>query len=170
MRLGVLACLVLLPLGLAACGSGAQDDDLGGAESAAEASSTPTEETSADAGAAGAVLLTAPDDVGSGRCMAPSADVLGKADVAFDGTVLSVEHGLVDLEVSRWYRGAGDADGGLATVRAQSGAMQALIGAVAFEEGGRFLVAGIDGELMVCGLSAPYDEALAGLYEEAFDG
>ena len=77
----------------------------------------------------------------------------------------SVEHGLVDLEVTQWYRGG---SGDLARVRAQPGAMQALIGAVAFEEGGRFLVAGRDGDLMVCGLSAPYDDALAGLYGEAF--
>ncbi len=93
------------------------------------------------------------------------ADVLAEADVAFDGTVRSVEHGLVDLEVTQWYRGG---DGDLARVRAQPGAMQALIGAVAFEEGGRFLVAGQGGDLMVCGLSAPYDDALADLYAEAF--
>ena len=145
-------------LAVAGCGSSAQDDDLGGAESAAEATTSPAGET---------VLLEAPDDAGSGRGMAPSADVLGEADVAFSGTVRSIEHGLVDVEVDNWYRGNG---GDVAQVRAQSGQMQALIGAVAFEEEGRFLVAGIDGELMVCGLSAAYDEQLAALYDEAFGG
>ncbi len=142
-------------LALGACGGGADDD---GSETAAD----PTTATAA----ADVVLLNAPEDVGAGRCMAPSADVLAEADVAFDGTVRSVEHGLVELEVSQWYRGGG---GDLARVRAQPAAMQALIGAVAFEEGGRFLVAGQGSELMVCGFSAPYDQALADLYAEAFD-
>ena len=141
-------------LALGACSGAAEDD---GPETAAESTTTTA--------TADAVLLEAPADAGTGRCMAPSADVLAEADIAFDGTVRSVEHGLVDLEVTQWYRGAG---GDLARVRAQSGAMQALIGAVAFEEGGRFLVAGRGGDLMVCGLSAPYDDALAGLYAEAF--
>jgi hypothetical protein len=158
-RLGLLVPVVLLAV--AGCGSSAQDDDLGGAESAAEAS------TSGSSPAGEVVLLEAPPDAGAGRCMAPSADVLAEADVAFSGTVRSIEHGLVDVEVDDWYRGDG---GDVAQVRAQSGQMQALIGAVAFEEGGRFLVAGIDGELMVCGLSAAYDEQLAGLYDEAFGG
>jgi hypothetical protein len=158
----VLAAGVLV---LSACGSSGNDDDLGGAESGAEASAT-TPAPSADP-AGETVLLEAPADPSAGRCMPPSADVLAEADVAFDGTVRSVEHGLVDLEVAQWYRGG---DSALAQVRAQSGQMQALIGAVAFEEGGRFLVAGVDGDLMVCGLSAAYDEPLAGLYAEAFSG
>ena len=162
-RLGLLANLLLVgALTVAGCGSDAQDGDTGGAETGAEAgaetSSTPAAET---------VLLIAPEDAGTGRCMAPSADVLAQADVAFDGTVRSVEHGLVDLEVGTWYAGG---DGDLVTVRAQPGAMQALIGAVAFEEGGRFLVAGQGSDLMVCGLSAAYDEQLAALYAEAFGG
>ncbi len=155
-RLGSLVLIGVLAL--AGCGSSGQEDDLGGAESAAEASSSP---------AADVVLLDAPEDAGAGRCMAPSAAVLAEADVAFDGTVRIVEHGLVELEVSQWYRGGG---GDLARVRAQPAAMQDLIGAVAFEEGGRFLVAGRGSDLMVCGLSAPYDQALADLYAEAFGG
>ena len=145
-------------LALGACGGAAEDDEQ-------DDGPGPAADSTATTAAADAVLLEAPADAGAGRCMAPSADVLGEADIAFDGTVRSVEHGLVDLEVARWYRGGG---GDLARVRAQPGAMQALIGAVAFEEGGRFLVAGQDSDLMVCGLSAPYDDALAGLYAEAF--
>jgi hypothetical protein len=166
-RLGLLVPVVILPVALAlgGCGSSAQDDDMGGAESAAEASTTAPTTASTPAGEA--VLLEAPPDAGAGRCMAPSADVLSEADVAFSGTVRSIEHGLVDVEVDKWYRGSG---GDVSQVRAQSGQMQALIGAVAFEEEGRFLVAGIDGELMVCGLSAAYDEQLAALYDEAFGG
>src|SRR5215218_9036322 len=75
-RLGPLALLGVLAL--SACGSSGQEDDMGGAESAAEASTTPTSDE---------VLLEAPADAGTGRCMAPSADVLAGADIAFDGTV-----------------------------------------------------------------------------------
>jgi hypothetical protein len=165
-RLGLLASAVLLGLATAACGSSAQDDDMGGAESAAEASSswTDTQDATPDGDP---VLLQAPGDADAGRCMPPSAEVLAQADIAFSGTVRSIEHGLVDIEVDNYYRGNGP---DVAQVRAQSGQMQALIGAVAFEKGGRFLVAGVGSDLMVCGLSAAYDEQLAGLYLEAFGG
>ena len=97
--------------------------------------------------------------------MAPSADVLAEADIAFDGTVRSVEHGLVDLEVTQWYRGGerrprpGPCAAGRDAGADRGGGLR----------GGRPVPGGRrGGDLMVCGLSAPYDDALADLYGEAF--
>ena len=46
--------------------------------------------------------------------------------------------------------------------------MQDLVGAVRFEQGGRYLVSASNGQVTVCGFSAPYSADLAGLYEQAF--
>ena len=46
--------------------------------------------------------------------------------------------------------------------------MRALIQAVKFEDGKRYLVSATDGEVSICGLSAPWSQRLAGLYAQAF--
>jgi len=99
------------------------------------------------------------------RCVAPSAELLATALTAFDGEVRSIEDGLVTLTVNQWFAGQPT---DVVTVQAPSGQLQALIGAVAFEEGGRFLVAARQDGLMVCGFSAPYSEEMAGMYAGAF--
>jgi hypothetical protein len=159
-RLRLASALAALLLSLGACGGGDPSTADPGAED------TPTSRASEATQAAEPLVLEAPADIGTGRCLPPSADLLSDAVVAFDGTVRSVEHRLVDLEVTRWYRGGPAED---VAVRAQPGSLQDLIGAVAFEEGGRFLVAADDaGVLFVCGLSAPWSQDLAALYAEAF--
>jgi len=111
--------------------------------------------------------LTAPSVFG-GRCMVPTAEVLSGSDVAFDGTVDEISGGSVTLTPTRWYAGV---ETDLVTVEAPSTDLRALIGAVDFRPGGRYLVAASDdGAVMVCGFSAPYDPQLAGLYAEAFGG
>jgi hypothetical protein len=153
-------------LALVSCGA---DDGGPTADPATETTpTTPTTQASQTRPAAEPLVLEAPADVGTGRCRPPSAEVLAGAAVAFDGMVRDVEDEVADLHVSRWYRG-GPAE--VVTVRAQPESMQALVGAVGFQQGGRFLVAADDaGVLLVCGLSAPWSEHLAGLYAEAFGG
>ena len=102
----------------------------------------------------------------AGRCLPVTAPALGGATVAFDGTVQEIEGGLVTLRATHWY--AGDPTD-LVTVRAPSENLQALLAAVDFQDGGRYLVAATgDERLMVCGFSAPYSQGLAGVYERAF--
>lgn len=104
----------------------------------------------------------------TGKCLPPSAEYLAGATTAFSGEVTGLQDGLATLTVDTWY--AGD-ETDQVVVRAPSEDLQALLGAVAFEEGGRYLVAATDtGAVMVCGFSAPYDEALAAMYAEAFGG
>jgi hypothetical protein len=102
----------------------------------------------------------------AGRCLPVTAPALGGATVAFDGTVEEIEGGLVTLRATDWY--AGDPTD-LVTVRAPSEDLQALLAAVDFQDGGRYLVAATgDERLMVCGFSAPYSRGLAAVYERAF--
>ena len=109
--------------------------------------------------------LTAPADT-QARCMVPSAEAMSGNEVAFDGTVESMEGDLVTLVPSEWYAGEPT---DLVTVQAPDEAMQVLLVSVKFEEGGRYLVTSPDGErVMVCGFSGPYSPGLASMYAEAF--
>jgi hypothetical protein len=110
--------------------------------------------------------LSAPSPAAySARCMVPTAETLAQQDVAFDGTVTTLADGMVTLTVGHWY--AGDPTD-LVRVQAPPAELQALVGAVEFEQGGRYLVSATNGQVSVCGLSAPYSGDLAGLYEQAF--
>ena len=60
----------------------------------------------------------------------------------------------------------GDTD--LVTVQAPPSEMQALIQAVDFKAGQRYLVAANDGFVTACAMSAAYSDVLAALYAEAY--
>ena len=100
-------------------------------------------------------------------CMRVTAEVLANMEVAFDGTVTSIDDGLVTLDVGHWYRG-GDAE--VVTVKAPPANLQALIQAASFEVGQRYLVSANDGFVSVCGFTAPYSDELAAMYAEAYAG
>ncbi|MDF1604872.1 hypothetical protein [Nocardioides sp. YIM 152315] len=121
--------------------------------------------TDAGQAAPSATHLTVSDDVGAGKCMVPTADVLGRADVAFDGTVTAVDGDLVTLTPTHWY--AGDPTDEV-TVTAPSVQMQRVASAVSFEQGGRYLVSAVDDQVSLCGFSAAYDDDLAAVYQQAF--
>lgn len=100
------------------------------------------------------------------RCMLPSARVLAGKPTAFDGIVTTIAGDVVTLEPSRWYAGE---QTDLVEVSAPGETLERLLSAVAFEEGERYLVAADeDGEVMVCGFSAPWSAELEAVYVEAF--
>ncbi len=101
----------------------------------------------------------------SAKCMVPNATVLSAQEVGFDGTVTAITDDQVTLEVSHWYHG-GKAE--QVTVTAPAADLTALVQAVQFEAGQRYLVSATDGYVTVCGFSGPYTEELAALYAEAF--
>jgi hypothetical protein len=103
----------------------------------------------------------------NGRCMVPTAEALATAQVAFSGTVQSVAADVVTLVPDRFY--AGEATEAV-EVRAAPDQLTALVGAVAFEEGRRYLVSATDGQVTVCGFSGPFSPDLEALYVEAFPG
>ena len=94
-----------------------------------------------------------------------SAETLAQQTVAFDGTVTTLADGAVTLSVGHWYAG-GPTD--LVRVQAPEEELQELVGAVKFKQGGRYLVSATDGQVTVCGFSAPYSADLAALYDQAF--
>ena len=115
------------------------------------------------AGSTVALTVTAPS--GAAKCMVPNAETLAAADVAFDGTVTSINGDDVALAPTTWYAG-GPAD--QVVVTAPSEQMQQAASGVSFEVGGRYLVSAVDGRVTLCGFSAPYDASLAAIYQQAF--
>ena len=147
------AVVVIAGLGAFTVMNSGQDSDTPGAAPSTNAATT-TELFAPGAGAT------------AGRCLPPSADVLSGADVAFDGTVEKIEGDLVTLRTTQWYAGEPT---DLVTVKGPSEDLQALLAAVDFQDGGRYLVAASNGgRVMVCGFSAPYTQRLAALYGRAF--
>jgi hypothetical protein len=111
-------------------------------------------------------FLTVPSTPAA-RCAMPSAELLSSADVAVDGTVAALEDGSATIKPEHWYAGTPTDD---LYVQAPTPELERLLGATDLRVGGRYLLAANQDVLMVCGLSGPYDERLAALYAEAFEG
>ena len=119
-------------------------------------------------GSSGVTELQAPDPAAyTARCMVPNAQVLGQATVAVDATVTGISDDTVTLTVDEWYAGEPTEQ---VQVQAPAAQMQDLLGAVSFVEGERYLLSATNGQVSVCGFSAPYSAGLATLYAEAFPG
>ncbi len=101
------------------------------------------------------------------RCMVPNARILERQTIAFDGVVRSVTGGEATLEPTRFYAGEPTER---VVVSAPDRDLRALLSAVEFREGERYLVAATDGRVTLCGFSDRYSEGLASLYAEAFGG
>lgn len=103
----------------------------------------------------------------TGRCMVPSAEMLSQQQVAFEGTVESIDDGTVVLTPTEFY--AGD-EADRVEVDAPAEQLTNLIGAVEFEVGGTYLVSATGGQVTVCGFSGPATPELQQLYADAFGG
>jgi len=101
------------------------------------------------------------------RCMLPNVEVLKAQALAFDGVVRSVTKGEATLEPTRFFTGD---ETDVVVVKAPDADLQALLAAVDFREGERYLVSATDGQVTLCGFSGPYTEDLAALYGKAFAG
>ena len=87
--------------------------------------------------------------------------------MAFDGVVRSVTGGEATIDPTRFYVGE---ETEVVVVQAPDRDLQALLAAVDFREGERYLVAATDGRVTLCGFSGPYTAELADLYARAFGG
>ncbi len=142
-----------------AAGAGSSESPLDPDSGAGSATSSP------DTG--DTTVLTAAAGVGSGRCAVPSAEVLSRQTVAFDGRVTDISDGLVTLTPTMFYAGEPAAE---VQVQAPPQVLRDLILAVDFEVGQRYLVSAVEGEVSVCGYSAPWSPELEQLYVDAFAG
>jgi hypothetical protein len=110
--------------------------------------------------------LSAGADDPMAMCIMFSVEELAKAQVAFEGTVSSVEGETVTLDVDTWYRGGDTAQ---VVLNAPAG-MDALLGGVPFEVGSQYLVTAYDGNVNYCGFTGPSTPELKAAFEEAFAG
>ncbi|WP_148611519.1 hypothetical protein [Nocardioides rubriscoriae] len=111
--------------------------------------------------------LTVAAAAANGKCLVPEAapDVVAKQETVFDGTVQSISGSAVTLLPTRFYHGDPT---DLVVVQAPGQEMDALLTAVTFEEGKRYLVAATDGRVTLCGFTAEYSDSLAAVYGQAF--
>lgn len=101
---------------------------------------------------------------GMAMCIEFDVAILAQAEVAFEGTVSSVDGETVALDVDRWYRG-GDA----ATVSLTApGGLVALIGGIDFVAGNQYLITATDGVVGYCGYSGQSTPELRSAFDSAF--
>jgi hypothetical protein len=127
-------------------------------------SESPSGEASVSVPESRATLTATPSEA---RCQLPNVQVLRSQALAFDGVVRSITEGEATLEPTRFY--AGEATDRV-VVQAPGRDLQALLAAVDFREGERYLVSATDGRVTLCGFSGPYTSELAALYGQAFPG
>ncbi|PUA81634.1 hypothetical protein [Nocardioides currus] len=152
-----LAVLALLAAGvLVGCGA---DDAEPGPSDSTSTGATPT------AGAA-TLELTLPA-APAGRCMAPNVENLQAQDTAFEGVVTAVDDDMATLQVEQSFKGD---DVQTVSVALPSQELADALLAVDFQVDQTYLVSSLDGQVSVCGLSAPKDDLLTGLYDEAYAG
>jgi hypothetical protein len=93
-----------------------------------------------------------------------SPETLARREIAFDGTVQSVDGDEITFRVGHWYRGGSDDTvtlGGALTLTSQTSAGQP----VPLEPGTRMLVAGDGGFAWSCGFTQPYDAGTAASWQ-----
>ena len=117
--------------------------------------------------AAEPMQLTAPADDAMASCIMFSTEELARvAEIAFEGTVTSVEGATVTLTVDHWFKG-GDATE--VVLNAPQG-MEALIGGIPFVEGEQYLITAQNGTVNYCGFSGPATPEYRDAFRQAFGG
>jgi len=106
-------------------------------------------------------------DLAVSSCLSFSVETLRGMPVAFSGTVTALEGGNARLTVDRWYRG-GESREVLLKAPAEQDA--ALVGAVPFEQGKRYLVSATGGVVSSCGYTGAWDAQYEAAFRQAFGG
>ncbi|MFZ4893577.1 hypothetical protein ACL9RL_03915 [Plantibacter sp. Mn2098] len=113
----------------------------------------------------GATHLTAGTSGIAAKCIAPDAERVGAATLAFQATVTSIDDGTVTMHVTERFAGE---TSDTVTV-AQAGDEQISDGGpLHYETGERYLIAATDGQILSCGLSGIASPELHDVYTQAF--
>jgi ferric-dicitrate binding protein FerR (iron transport regulator) len=138
----------------------AADDDNGSEQAAvpSTAPSTPPAPTPA-----GSFQLPGAD-ASMQMCLAVTEYVPDPAAQAFAGTVTAIDGTTVTLGVDRWYTDTGE-QSDVVNLTGGTDVSVALDG-VEFVVGQRYLVTAVNGEVQICGVSAPAAPDLEALYEQ----
>ncbi|MBS43920.1 MAG: hypothetical protein CMH83_12315 [Nocardioides sp.] len=166
------AAVVILAVvgGFALTGGTDQVDSAG--DTPGEVVDSVAEDPSADAGeeadAPTVTELSVGDTGTAGRCLPPdrAPQVIAGQDVVVDAVVESISGSTVTLRPTRWFSGE---ETDLVTVQAPDEQLQQLLVAVDFAEDERYLVAATEGQVTLCGFTAPWTPELEQVYETAFD-
>lgn len=110
------------------------------------------------------IELSAPTENTMAMCMQITPELIADMQVAFKGTVDTVDGEVVTLRIDQSYVGT---DAQMATLVAPPG-MQALIGGVDFVVGQQYLITATDGIVNYCGASGPATPELQALFDAAF--
>lgn len=109
--------------------------------------------------------LSAPADDTMASCIMFSPEELARvAEIAFAGTVTSVDGPTVTLTVDHWYKG-GDA---VEVILNAPQGMVALINGIEFAEGQEYLITAQNGTVNYCGFSGPATPEYRSAFEQAF--
>lgn len=138
-------------------------DDDGGEVAVPPASTVPTTDAP---GKLKVIELSAGTEDVMAMCMAITPELVADMQVAFKGTVDSVDGDIVTLRIDQAYAGT---DAQMATLAAPAG-MEALIGGVAFEVGQQYFITANDGTVNYCGFSGPVSPELEAIFSQAFPG
>jgi hypothetical protein len=106
----------------------------------------------------GALRLTA--ESGSGKCMPPGVDTLGKYPTLFEGTAISVNGSTATFRVDRWFKG-GDAETVVLTSDTR------VSETLTYTEGGHYIVGAKDGFVPMCAAIEASPEDIA-KFRQAF--
>ena len=110
-----------------------------------------------------------PGGATSGSCVEVyDTDTLANREVAFDGTVSTVEGDSVTFTVNAAFKGVSTETVTLNGAVALSGMSSAGSSGTALEPGARMLVAGDGGFAWSCGFTQPYDPGVAGEWSQVF--
>lgn len=158
---------LLTALVVSGCGGTADDSSSPEpADSTSPPASSEAPESTPDDGGGSETTLTVDTSADTGRCAVPTPEIVQGNDVAFDGVVDTVdETGLVTLRPTAFYAGEPT---DTVTVQEPRADLQALLAAVDFRKGERYLVAATGGQVALCTITAPYTPRLAAVYEQAF--
>lgn len=113
-----------------------------------------------------AMVLGASDPGITGICLQFSVEQLAMAEVAFEGTAVSVDGTSVELEVDRWFKGG---EAGKVLLEAPTG-LELLIDGIAFEVGASYLISASNGAVDYCGYSGGANDQLRSAFQAAFGG
>jgi hypothetical protein len=111
--------------------------------------------------------LTAPADNTMASCIMFSPEELARVgDIAFGGTVTSVDGSTVNLTVDEWFKGGEASE---VILDAPQG-MEALIGGIPFAVGEQYLITATNGTVNYCGFSGPATPEYRAAFQQAFGG
>ncbi len=97
-------------------------------------------------------------------------ETLANRDVAFDGTLESIEGDMVSFDVNAWFTGGSADQMTLDATGLVGGITSVSPTGATFEIGSRYLVSGSGGFVFACGFTMTYDTAIAADWANAFGG